>query len=1251
MVSLLLTLNRFHTFSVGIVNLEHVFVCWDCFYDSIICLEHALAECNYELQEKILCILKRKNKKNHDSISNGTSIGEEVPKNNSDYNNNYVRPLKTVGETTPELSLTTKVNENPFLRETSGIVVLENKEDIGSETWKQHNIGRNKSPINASTPKGNRKGNKKTNNDERNSNKVGTWDNKTIGKKIPRKYKRRKSSVEVKLEHVRAPKQRQEAGNTSDSFSDSDGSTSETSFSESEEYSVVAFNKCGPGDSVISPVKVNCNVFMGNEENSFNQTKHSSSDICIELDIDIQLDEHFGLTQCEKNEHTDSEDTDRTVMNSDTQNKPSGQNDLNLKLNINSDKEIKSALKEKKNVHGISRGYKSSFEYPELTPSKGIDVKVKPQNENSSEKARRKSLTGNMVKTKNQKTSLKKVPKDLASKHLQESLSKYRVALMKKTTVNDEPNPSAKLGKLNLDSKCFSSNMDKFLNMSEKRQYNKSKVLKPKDKLSQFQNEDTDTSVQVDKPIGNSSFNTSRSNVNAFDDDFDSGIDRSHSRFSAHTATDVETDTLDDMENIELDSEIVNNKNNENSKEKLESLKQHNESRVRKLSNFKTYRRKSLDRTCLRKQKSVEKLNKDRQSSTNSFQKCPKCDHKIDITRASEPCHCENEIVTLRKNSTHGKNRLKRLSRELKTNRFPNRASLEITDLLATDEISESILSTKKQNPSTSYLHSLSKLNCDKNQKNTLINEFLMNDSNDIIKKQNKVDSHIPYIKQKYTESSLSKTKDIIDGKNNFTRNQNEQKDTAETRPGGQQLELTKNEIGKYSDLPVSSSNVDGACYEQLVEERSDRSCIRRQRKLSKNKSMERILAFNQRFSTTDSESETRQQIHETEQNLDNNKQSHDRKSLLLEKLKSKQTSSKTRKDRYSVQDKSKLQESNDRKGKLSDSCTQKNKATQNQSESKTSDNNNLNQQLNLTSLDNHENSNLFALRRKAREEREAELEENRNPFASQEDTVKPRLDIIRSKFLNDHSLSDEEQAKAEELQQSNLIGFDSDYFAARRKARQRRIYDDDYIEEYKREDKVSISQQIDLINLQKAKENVAKSNNDKKEENAKNNNTEKKTENIKTAAERKCKSSDRKVERNLTLQPEKKTSFIKLPKHDVPQSKEAGLEALEAVRMKLRKVLKPEEVKLEEEVEPGVEEDVTEKRRKMIQGVEGDAKPRKSALALLLEKDAAKRENMKFEAKEKPEQEKKEDIRGISAAVLQKGNSAAVTKAFMTSF
>ena len=173
---------------------------------------------------------------------------------------------------------------------------------------------------------------------------------------------------------------------------------------------------------------------------------------------------------------------------------------------------------------------------------------------------------------------------------------------------------------------------------------------------------------------------------------------------------------------------------------------------------------------------------------------------------------------------------------------------------------------------------------------------------------------------------------------------------------------------------------------------------------------------------------------------------------------------------------------------------------------------------------------------------------------------------------------------------------------------------------------------------MQKTKENAAKDNKDKKEEKVKNNNIEKKTENIKTTIEGKRNDSDRKVEQKLTSQPEKKT-FIKSPKHEVPQSKEAGLEALEAVRMKLRKVPKPEEVKQEEEVEPGVEEDVTEKRRKMIQGVEGDTKPRKSALALLLEKDAAKRENMKFEAKEKPDQEKKEDIRGISAAVLQKGN------------
>ena len=251
---------------------------------------------------------------------------------------------------------------------------------------------------------------------------------------------------------------------------------------------------------------------------------------------------------------------------------------------------------------------------------------------------------------------------------------------------------------------------------------------------------------------------------------------------------------------------------------------------------------------------------------------------------------------------------------------------------------------------------------------------------------------------------------------------------------------------------------------------------------------------------------------------------------------------------------------------------------------------------------------------------------------------MKPKLDTNKSKFLDDHSLSDEEQAKTEEFQQSNATGFDSDYFAARRKARQRRIYDDDYIEEYKLEDKVSISQQIDLINLQKTKEKAAKDNKDKKEEKVKNNNIEKKTENIKTTIEGKRNDSDRKVERKLTSQPEKK-AFIKSPKHEVPQSKEAGLAALEAVRMKLRKVPKPEEVKQEEEVEPGVEEDVTEKRRKMIQGVEGDTKPRKSALALLLEKDAAKRENMKFEAKEKPDQEKKEDIRGISAAVLQKGN------------
>ena len=168
---------------------------------------------------------------------------------------------------------------------------------------------------------------------------------------------------------------------------------------------------------------------------------------------------------------------------------------------------------------------------------------------------------------------------------------------------------------------------------------------------------------------------------------------------------------------------------------------------------------------------------------------------------------------------------------------------------------------------------------------------------------------------------------------------------------------------------------------------------------------------------------------------------------------------------------------------------------------------------------------------------------------------------------------------------------------------------------------------------MQKTKENPAKDNKDQKEEKVKNNNIEKKT-----TIEGKRNDSDRKVERKLTSQPEKK-AFIKSPKHEVPQSKEAGLEALEAVRMKLRKVPKPEEVKQDEEVEPGVEEDVTEKRRKMIQGVEGDTKPRKSALALLLEKDAAKRENMKFEAKEKPDQEKKEDIRGISAAILQKGN------------
>ena len=1147
-----------------------------------------------------------------------------------------------MGETTPELSLTTKENENPFLRETAGIVVSENKEGIGSEIWNQHTIARNKSPINVSTPKDNKKVNKKINNDERNSSKVRTLDNKTIGKKTPRKYKRRKSSVELKLERVRASKQRLEVDNTSDSFSDSDGSTSETSFSESEEYSVVAFNKRAPGNSVISPVKVNCNVFMGNEENLFNQ-KHSSNDICIELDIDIQLDEHFGLAQCKQNEHTDSEDTDRTVMNSDGQSKSSGQNDLNLQLNVNSDKEIKSALKEKKNIRGISRGYKSSFEYPELTPNKGLDVKVKPQNENSNEKVRRKNLTGNMVKTKNQTTSVNKVPKDLTSTHLQGTLSKNRVALMK-TTMNDESEPSAKLEKLNLNSKRFLNNKDKFLNMSDKKQIHKNKVLKPKDKLSHLQNEDIDTSVQADKPICNSSFNTSRSNVNAFDDDFDSGIDRSHSRFSAHTATDVETDTLDDLENIELDSEIVNNGNNENSKEKNESSKQHSESRVRKLSNFKTYRQKSLDRTYLKKQKSVEKLNKDRQSSTKSFQKCPKCDQKIDISRASEPCHCENETVTLRRNSAHGKNRLKRLSRELKTNRFPNRASLEINEPLDTNEIPESILSTKRQKPSNSYLQSLSKLNCDKNQKNTLINEFLMNDSSDIIKKQNKVDSCIPYIKKIHPESSLSKTKDITDGKNNFTRNQNKQKDAAETRAARrgtshkEQLELAKNETENYS-APVSSTNVDGACHEQFVEEKPDRSYRFRQGKLSRNKSMERVLAFNERFSTSDSESEMRQQILEPEQNRDNNKKSTGQKSLLLEKLKSKQTSSKSRKDRYSVQDKSKLKEPNDRNGKLSDSYTQRNRATQNQSQSKKASGNNLSQKLNLTSLDNHENSNLFTQRRKANEEREAELKENRNPFASQEDSVRPRLDINKSKFLDDHSLFDEEQVKAEELQQSNAIGFDSDYFSARRKARQRRIYDDNYIEEYKLEDKVSISQQIDLINLQKAKENAAKSDNDKKEENVKNNNIEKKTENIKKTTEEKREDSERKAERNLTSQPEKKTSFIKSPKHNVPQSKEAGLEALEAVRMKLRKVPKPEEVKQEEEVEPGVEEDVTEKRRKMIQGVEGDAKPRKSALALLLEKDAAKRENMKFEAKEKPDQEKKEDIRGISAAVLQKGN------------
>ena len=1144
-----------------------------------------------------------------------------------------------MGETTPELSLTAKENENPFLRETSGIVVSENKEDIGSEIWNQHNIDRNKSPINVSTTKDNRKVNEKNNNDDRYSGKVGMLDTKTIGKKTPRKYKRRKSSVELKLERVIASKQRLETGNTSDSFSDCDGSTPETSFSESEEYSVVAFNKRAQGNSVVSPVKVNCNVFMGNEENVFDQ-KHSSSDICIELDIDIQLDEHFSLAQCKQNEHTDSEDTDCTVMNSDAQSKPSGQNDLNLQLNINSDKEIKSALKDKKNVRGISRGYKSSFEYPELTPSKGLDDKIKPQNENSNEKVREKNLTGNMVKTKNQTTSVNKVPKDLTSKHLQGTLSKNRVALIKKTTVNDESNPSAKLEKLNLNSKRFSNNRDKFLNMSGKKQFRKSKVLKPNDKLSHLQNKDIDTSLQADKPIRNSSFNTSRSNVNAFDDDFDSGIDRSNSRFSAHTATDVETDTLDDLENIELDSEIVNNENNESNRQKNGSSKQHSEFRVRKLSNFKTYRQKSLDRTCLRKQKSVEKLNKDQQSSTKSFHKC---DQKIDISRASEPCHCENETVTLRRHSTHGKNRLKRLSRELKTNRFPNRASLEITELLDTNEITESILSTKKQKPSNIYLQSLSKLNCDKNQKNTLINEFLMNDSNDTIKKQNKVDSCIPYIKQKHPESSLSKTKDSVDGKINFTKKQNEQKDTAETRPERRgtshkgQLEHTKSEIENYSD-PVSFTNVDGAYYEQLEEEKSDRSCKLRQRKLSKNKSMERFLASNERLSTSDSESEIRQQILESEQNRDNNKKSRSQKSLLLEKLKSKQTSSKSRKDRHSVQGKSKLKEPNDSNGKLRDSNTQRNRATLNQSESKKTGGNNLSQKLNLTSLGNHENSNLFAQRRKAREEREAEMEENRNPFASREDRMKLKLDTNKSKFLDDHSLSDEEQAKTEEFQQSNATGFDSDYFATRRKARQRRIYDDDYIEEYKLEDKVSISQQIDLINLQKTKENAAKDNKDKKEEKVKNNNIEKKTENIKTTIEGKRNDSDRKVEQKLTSQPEKKT-FIKSPKHEVPQSKEAGLEALEAVRMKLRKVPKPEEVKQEEEVEPGVEEDVTEKRRKMIQGVEGDTKPRKSALALLLEKDAAKRENMKFEAKEKPDQEKKEDIRGISAAVLQKGN------------
>ena len=1143
-----------------------------------------------------------------------------------------------MGETTPELSLTAKENENPFLRETSGIVVSENKEDIGSEIWNQRNTDRNKSPINGSTTKDNRKVNEKNNNDERYSGKVGILDTKPIGKKTPRKYKRRKSSVELKLERVITPKQRLETGNTSESFSDCDGSTPETSFSESEEYSVVAFNKLAQGNSMVSPVKVNCNVFMGNEENVFDQ-KHSSSDICIELDIDIQLDEHFSLAQCKQNEHTDSEDTDRTVMNSDAQSEPSGQNDLNLQLNINSDKEIKSALKDKKNVRGISRGYKSSFEYPDLTPSKGLDDKIKPQNENSNEMVREKNLTGNMVKTKNQTTSVNKVPKDLTSKHLPGTLSKNRVALIKKTTVNDEPNPSAKLEKLNLNSKRFSNNRDKFLNMSGKKQFRKSKVLKPNDKLSHLQNEDIDTSLQADKPIRNSSFNTSRSNVNAFDDDFDSGIDRSNSRFSAHTATDVETDTLDDLENIELDSEIVSNEVNDSNRQKIGSSKQHSEFRVRKLSNFKTYRQKSLDRTCLRKQKSVEKLNKDRQSSTRSFHKC---DQKIDISRASEPCHCENETLTLRRQSTHGKNRLKRLSRELKTNRFPNRASLEITELLDTNETTESILSTKKQKPSNIYLQSLSKLNCDKNQKNTSINEFLMNDSNDTIKKQNKVDSCIPYIKQEHPESSLSKTKDSVDGKNNFTKKQNEQKHTAETRPERRgtshegQLEHTKSEIENYSD-PVSFTNVDGAYYERLEEEKSDRSCKLRQRKLSKNKNMERFLASNERLSTSDSESEIRQQILESEQNRDNNKKSRGQKSLLLEKLKSKQTSSKSRKDRHSVQDKSKLKEPNDNYGKLRDSNTQRNRATlkksESESESKKTGGNNLSQKLNLTSLGNHENSNLFAQRRKAREEREAELEEDRNPFASREDRMKPKLDTNKSKFPDDHSLSDEEQEKTEEFQQSNATGFDSNYFAARRKARQRRIYDDDYIEEYKLEDKVSISQQIDLINLQKAKENAAKDNKDQKEEKVKNNNIEKKT-----TIEGKRNDSDRKVERKLTSQPEKKT-FIKSPKHEVPQSKQAGLAALEAVRMKLRKVPKPEEVKQEEEVEPGVEEDVTEKRRKMIQGVEGDTKPRKSALASLLEKDAAKRENMKFEAKEKPDQEKKEDIRGISAAVLQKGN------------